>query len=143
RFAFNREDLEEEVRLNNKFKNTPLYEILIQLSKEANLKFKQVNNTINVDKINGLNAHNGKIDIYLQAVTITGRVTSGEDGEALPGANVVIKGTSSGTVTDIEGNYSIEVPGSEATLVYSSVGFITEEIVVGSRSVVDITLMPD
>ena len=76
-------------------------------------------------------------------VTVTGTVISGENEEALPGVNVVIKGTTSGTVTDIEGNYSIEVPGTETTLVFSSVGFVSEEVVVGSRSVIDITLAPD
>ena len=56
----------------------------------------------------------------LQGRTITGKVTSSEDPSGLPGANVLIKGTAQGTVTDVEGNYSLEVPGDDAILVFSS-----------------------
>jgi len=76
-------------------------------------------------------------------VTVTGKVISGENEEALPGVNVVIQGTASGTVTDIQGNYSIEVPGTETILVFSSVGFVLEEVLVGNRSVINITMSPD
>jgi hypothetical protein len=61
--------------------------------------------------------------------TITGRIMSAEDDEALPGVNVIVKGSGVGTITDIEGNYSIEVPENEhVTLVYSSVGYSQEEV---------------
>ena len=79
----------------------------------------------------------------MQGVTVTGKVSSSEDNEGLPGANVIVKGTSTGTVTDVEGNYSLEVPDGNATIVYSSVGYTTAEIVVGSRSTIDITLNVD
>ena len=75
--------------------------------------------------------------------TVTGTVTSKEDSEPLPGVNVVIKGTSTGTVTDIQGHYSLVVPDSETTLLFSSIGFVSEEIVVGNRSVIDVSLTPD
>jgi TonB-dependent starch-binding outer membrane protein SusC len=73
---------------------------------------------------------------------VTGRV-SATDGAALPGVSVVVKGTTDGTMTDADGKYSITVPSSEATLLFSYVGHITEEVVVGERSVVDISLTPD
>lgn len=74
---------------------------------------------------------------------VTGKITSGEDGSALPGVNVILKGTATGTITDIDGNYSISVPGGEAVLTYSSVGFKGQEIPVGNQSVLNLTLMPD
>jgi hypothetical protein len=56
---------------------------------------------------------------------------SAEDDEALSGVNVIVKGSGGGTITDIEGNYSIEVPENEdVTLVYSSVGYSQEEVAV-------------
>jgi TonB-dependent starch-binding outer membrane protein SusC len=61
----------------------------------------------------------------------------------LPGVNVVIKGTVQGTVTDINGNYSIDVPGPQSNLVFSSVGYLSEEITVGSRSVINVSLTAD
>ncbi|MBS1542896.1 MAG: TonB-dependent receptor [Bacteroidetes bacterium] len=78
-----------------------------------------------------------------QERSVTGRVTASEDGAALPGVNIVIKGTTSGTVTDSEGKYSLSVPSDGGTLVFSFVGFATQEIAIGSRSVVDVALEVD
>jgi len=75
-------------------------------------------------------------------VVITGTITSEDDGETLPGVNVLEKGTNNGVVTDINGKYRINV-GENATLIFSSVGYTTEEIAVGNRSVIDIAMLPD
>jgi TonB-dependent SusC/RagA subfamily outer membrane receptor len=80
---------------------------------------------------------------FAQQGVVTGRVTSQEDQGGLPGVNVIIKGTSQGSVTDVEGNYTIEVPGPEAVLVFSSVGYVTEEVIVGSQSVIDRMMVAD
>ena len=61
----------------------------------------------------------------------------------LPGVNVIIKGSSKGTVTDVDGNYKIDVPSEETVLEFSSVGFVKEEITVGNRVVIDMSLTPD
>jgi TonB-linked SusC/RagA family outer membrane protein len=74
--------------------------------------------------------------------TVSGKVTSGEDGSPLPGVSVVVKGTSTGTTTDVEGSYKIAAPDN-STLVFSYVGFVTQEVQVGPRSVVDVTLASD
>ena len=79
---------------------------------------------------------------YAQVV-VSGTVISGEDNSALPGVNVVIQGSSTGTTTDIEGMYKLEVPGSETVLVFSSVGFNPTEVTVGNQSVIDVTMSPD
>jgi TonB-linked SusC/RagA family outer membrane protein len=73
--------------------------------------------------------------------TVSGKVTD-DTGEGLPGVNVVIKGTTNGTTTDLDGNFSISVDQG-ATLVFSSVGFDEQEVAVGSRTVIDITLGSD
>ena len=75
--------------------------------------------------------------------TISGNIMSEDTNESLPGVNVSIKGTVQGTITDIAGNYQIDVPGSESTLIFSSVGYVTQEIVVGNRSVINLVLAPD
>jgi TonB-linked SusC/RagA family outer membrane protein len=80
--------------------------------------------------------------LYAQGRTVSGKVVDGEDNSAMPGVNVIVKGTSEGTVTDFDGNYSLNVP-ENTTLVFSFVGYQTEEIEVGNRSVIDVTLMPD
>ncbi len=76
-------------------------------------------------------------------IRVTGKVTSADDGSALPGVNVVVKGTSTGGVTDIDGNYSIEVPGNNATLVFSFIGFASQEIPVNNRSTINVSLSQD
>jgi TonB-dependent starch-binding outer membrane protein SusC len=76
-------------------------------------------------------------------IKITGRVTSSSSGEPLPGVNIIIKGTTTGVVTDIDGNYTINVPDEKTILVFSFIGFLSEEVTVGSQTVIDITLIDD
>lgn len=83
------------------------------------------------------------IEVVNQGVTITGKVSSDDEPEGLPGVNVVVKGTSQGSVTDVSGNYSLEVPGDESILVFSSVGYTSEEITVGTNSVIDVVMVID
>ncbi len=75
--------------------------------------------------------------------TITGKVTDDTDGSSLPGVNILVKGTTIGTITDVDGNYRITAPDDAITLVFSSVGFETQEIEIGGRSVIDLALTPD
>ena len=75
-----------------------------------------------------------------QQRTVTGKVTSAEEG-TLPGVNIVIQGTLQGTVTDVDGIYSIDVPGPEAVLVFSSVSFSTQTITVGNRSTINVVMV--
>ncbi|MEQ6120441.1 TonB-dependent receptor [Reichenbachiella sp. MALMAid0571] len=74
---------------------------------------------------------------------ITGTVTSVEETDGLPGVNVLLKGTSIGTITDINGRFSLNVPDENSILVFSSVGFIKQEIIVGNRATIDISLKAD
>ncbi len=74
---------------------------------------------------------------------ITGTVTDGAAGESLPGVSIIIKGTTLGTVTDINGRYRISVPDNNAVLVYSFLGFRSQEILVGFNSEIDVGLLPD
>lgn len=80
---------------------------------------------------------------WAQERTVSGKVTSIDDGTALPGVNVVLKGTTTGTVTDIDGNFTLTLPTGEGTLVFSFIGLATEEISVGSRSVIDVQMSQD
>ena len=75
--------------------------------------------------------------------TISGTITDGEDGGALPGVNVVVKGSTVGTVTNIEGGYSLRVPADAQTLVFTSVGYTRQEVEIGNRTTIDLDLAPD
>jgi TonB-linked SusC/RagA family outer membrane protein len=74
---------------------------------------------------------------------VTGTVTEQESGESIPGVNVIVKGTSSGVITDIDGNYSINVPQERTTLVFSFIGYRTQEISIGNRNQIDVQLETD
>ena len=80
---------------------------------------------------------------WAQDRTISGTVTSEEGGEALPGVNVLVKGTTVGTVTDIEGNYRISVPELADSLSFSFIGFGEQTVALGNQSTVDIALSSD
>jgi iron complex outermembrane receptor protein len=80
---------------------------------------------------------------FAQAQTdLTGNVADAQTGEGLPGVNILIKGTTSGTVTDFDGNYTLSTSETDI-LVVSFVGFLSQEIVVGNKSVIDIRLELD
>lgn len=80
--------------------------------------------------------------VMAQERVITGTITD-ETGATMPGVNVLLKGTSSGTATDASGNFRLNIPNDQATLVISFVGYATSEIQVGSRSVVNVQLAAD
>ncbi|WP_035916736.1 SusC/RagA family TonB-linked outer membrane protein [Flavimarina sp. Hel_I_48] len=75
--------------------------------------------------------------------TITGQVVSSDMIEGIPGVSVSIKGENGGTITDLDGNYSIEVKSENPTLIFSYLGFKSQELPVGQNTVVDITLESD
>lgn len=79
---------------------------------------------------------------WSQGRTVTGKVTAVDDGSSLPGVSIVEKGTSNGTVTGADGNYSITV-GDNATLVFSFVGYKTQEVAVGTQTTLNVSLAVD
>ena len=80
------------------------------------------------------------LSAWAQERVVSGKVTAQEDASALPGVNVVLKGTTNGTVTDADGNYKLNIPAAGGALVYSFIGLQTSEILIGDRSVIDVAL---
>ena len=78
----------------------------------------------------------------IQERNVTGKVTD-DKGEPLPGVNILIKGSARGTITDMEGNYRINIPGEAVTLVFSFVGYQSQEVNVAGRTSIDIVLRED
>jgi TonB-linked SusC/RagA family outer membrane protein len=85
----------------------------------------------------------GVLTAQAQARTITGTVTGSDDNQPLPGVNVLVTGTSRGTVTDINGTYSLELREGENSISFSFIGFKTQTVEVGDRAVVDVVLASD
>ena len=77
--------------------------------------------------------------VTLQQKMVSGGVHD-ENGDSLPGVTVLEKGTGNGTITDAEGKYSLTVSGTDAVLVFSFVGMKTQEIIIGNRTIIDVSL---
>lgn len=126
-------DLERPVSLQAK--NRPVSEVLNQALEGTGIRYTLL------DKIIVLSPENE--NLIEQGITITGKVVSGTDEQPLPGVNVIEKGTNNGAVTDIDGNYRITVGSEDATLAFSYVGYLTEEIALNGRTQIDVSLAED
>ncbi len=82
------------------------------------------------------------LPLVLAQIEISGTITD-ENQDPLPGANVIVKGSTSGTVADLEGNFNLTVPNADAILIFSYTGYATQEIPVGSQTVFNLTLRSD
>lgn len=136
-------DLNRKVRINlTPDSNRSVYDILMEVSKQSNLKFRQVNNGISASPIQKQEEKNSinRFEVF-EEIDIAGRITD-ENNQGLPGASVLIKGTINGTTTDLDGNYKLSVP-EDATLAISFVGYTTQEIVVGTQSTIDLQMEVD
>ncbi|MFC4873541.1 SusC/RagA family TonB-linked outer membrane protein [Negadavirga shengliensis] len=132
----NKLHLEQEVALEKR--RMTLEEMLVAISGSTDLKFKQMNETIAVS-LKETNPSHKKEEV---SITVSGRVQDGETGEYLPGVSVIVKGKNRGTVTDIDGAYSLQVDQGDV-LVFSYVGFRQEEVLVNNQSSIDVKLTMD
>lgn len=78
-----------------------------------------------------------------EGITIKGKVVDDALKEGVPGANVSVKGTTIGTITDMDGNYTLDVPSKESVLVISFIGYVTQEITIGNQKIINVTLKED
>ena len=118
--------------------------LLKMIANETGLEFRQINNTINVKPTRPPapkpEIKETKVNEYDRE--ISGKVTD-QNGLPLPGANVLVSGTNLGTTTDVDGNYRLTVPDESVMLVFSYIGYTTEEVEIAGRSVIDMVMLPD
>ncbi|BDD05305.1 SusC/RagA family TonB-linked outer membrane protein [Aureibacter tunicatorum] len=156
KFGFVDGDFDITQQVSVRVDNADLDEVLDQLSDQANLEFMKTGKSVMV-KSRKTKASSTKADRFSReqkgvedirsAQTQEKQVLSGKvkdsTGESIPGINIVVKGTSRGTMTDFEGNFTLKVDEGDAILVVSGVGFQTQEIAIGNRSTFDIVLQAD
>ncbi|WP_138475670.1 SusC/RagA family TonB-linked outer membrane protein [Dyadobacter bucti] len=147
RFLYNHThvDVSEKVNVNVRsvsvpkaldeiFRNTDIgYKISgrqVILYKRANLRLDSVS----------LKTHDEMLRSGAPVFLVSGKVTT-SSGEAIPGVNVLLKGRQSGTTTDLSGSYSIEVPGESAVLIFSYIGFVTQEVEIKKQTNISVTLI--
>ncbi len=144
-FVCSSEQMRRAARVTLNVTNQPLKEVLDEIFENQPLIYTLKNKTIVVqDKPTvavGLAAEY-PTETIVETIPVRGRVVD-EKGEALPGVSILVKGTQKGMITDTEGKFSIEVPDKDAVLVFSFVGYVSQEIVVGNRNLIEIALSED
>lgn len=116
-------------------------EVLASISTQARVSFKRVNESIGLALAKNTQELPDVIEKIAVQRAVSGSVTD-ENGEGLPGATVVEKGTTNGTITDIDGNFKLEVP-DDAVLVVSFVGYESQEVSIAGLSEINVTLVLD
>ncbi|SHM58273.1 TonB-linked outer membrane protein, SusC/RagA family [Cyclobacterium lianum] len=144
-FVYSNQEFDQQLKVTVPPQTRSLSDLLTAIARQTGLSFRQVNNNINVKKSGLLGTHPKQSGPEKDRfdVVISGTVSSADDGTTLPGVNVTIKGTTTGTVTDVDGNFMIQVPEGDVVLVFSFVGFEKQEVIVGSQSTINVTLEPD
>lgn len=144
--SYGRTDLMRERRVNLELKNVTVLEALYKVVEGMNITF-QLSPTGYVIVLPGPEPlpepeapADEPVRYELAAFQVSGQVTSAEDGEPLPGVNIVVKGTTIGTTTDSNGRYTIEAPTSLDTLVFSFIGYQTQEVPILARSTLNVQL---
>lgn len=134
-FLYSNRLIDVDRKVNIHADNHQIGEILDGLFSSSDVEYVVIDRQI----ILSPGKHLADIKMKLQPVTITGTVTN-QSGDPLPGVNVVIKGTNQGNITNSNGEYSVEGVPEDATLVYSYVGMITQEIPVRGQTNIDVVL---
>ena len=119
-----------------------LAEVLMQISRDSHLKFRRINENIYVSKRKRQQSEIVADLIDVMFIDIRGKVLD-ENGEGLPGVSIVVKGTTIGTSTDIDGEYVLRVPDDATILVFSFIGYEAQEVAIVGRTQVDVTMQPD
>jgi TonB-linked SusC/RagA family outer membrane protein len=144
KFAYSPEIVEEEKKVSVNVQNTRLADVLSTLL-GPEVSFKVIGKQIVLMPLSELAALEEKERTAIESnpvQKVTGKVTDAT-GAPIPGVNVVVKGTTTGTVTDADGVYSFDIPDGDVTLVFSFIGYATQEVAVGGRATIDVTLEDD
>jgi len=146
-FVYNNELLQHSNKVSFEVVNGSVEEVLAKSFESQPLTYILLDNTIVVKPKAEIPSVENELDIF-PPVRVKGYVTN-ENGESLPGVSIVLKGTGKGTVTGISGDFELDVPDEDAVLVFSFIGYSTQEVKVASLGVlegelqINISLMPD
>lgn len=136
-FSFDKKDVNENISLVLSKGNASVESILKEVASQTTLGFRQVNDQIDIRLAK--TEQTPKAPIVDR--TIKG-VIKDEEGQPLPGATISVQGTTTGTVSDLDGSYSLTVPDG-AVLVFSYIGYEAQTVSIGNQSVIDVTMKMD
>lgn len=150
KFSYNSKSIKRAKNVNLNLNNETLESALNKLLAPNNFQYLQQGNTIILRPFVSNDNNNlsviestETIKALVNEITIKGRVLSLENKEPLPGVSISIKGTTRGTTTNINGEFTISVPSEKSVLLFSFVGYLKQEIVIGSKSNFTVSLVQD
>lgn len=141
RFAYNEQLMKRRYTVDLHISNGDLRQVLETIAQQTSFNFKRINDNIYVFA----RAAPGVVveETTEETRTVTGTVIDGETNEPLPGASVLVTGSTIGTITDIDGTFSLSFPDRYTSLSVSYTGYLTTEINVENQTTVSVTLQPD
>lgn len=142
KFAYKKNILDRKTRLSFGQQHTSLADLLRCISRQTHLGFRRVNEIIYINRKKNTLIFEVLESQTRKERTVSGKVTD-ENGQGLPGASVLVKGTTLGTITNVEGHYTLDIPSDAAILVFSYVGYLQEEVEIGKKTIIDLQLVPD
>lgn len=141
-FGYDRHIIQEKLHLKLSVNGDNLHDILQSVAEQAKVRFKRINRTIYVLPAEG--GDNGLPGVEeARAGVVSGTVVDGETGEPLVGVSIVVAETTVGTTTDVEGRYSLSLPEGAQKLIFSFIGYVNEEVLIGNQSVIDVSMTTD
>jgi TonB-linked SusC/RagA family outer membrane protein len=139
KFALDKKILKSKPKVS--VEENTIGDVLSSISSQAKLNFRQVNDVIAVTEPKGKDTT--PVEVLIYDKNIQGKVIDSETGDPLIGATVKVKGTQIGTITDVDGNFSLSVPDDAEFLVVSYVGFLSQEVALGNQTLFNVSLDPD
>ena len=136
--AYSKEFVDTKQLVSISVKNASLKEALNNLLKKTNIGY-----SISGDKLLLFDRKIGNTKDPIKKVKVRGQVTDQVTAEPMVGVSILVKGGKEGTITDIDGNYTLSVPSDKAVLVYSYIGYTSQEVTVGQQSTINILLKED
>jgi TonB-linked SusC/RagA family outer membrane protein len=138
-FFYNKKEINIEKKVTLNVADQSVNEVLNTMFSGSQIKYSMVSDYIILTK----DGNEVAVIKAIQQKTVTGRITDLSTGEPIPGVNILVEGTTVGTTSDLDGKYSIVVPGEDAVLLFSFVSYLNEKVPVSGKSVINVDLSPD
>ena len=153
---YNNDDIDVNEKVSIDVENSRVETILDEILESKNIDYQVVDRHIvlssrNADvnssqpdsrnfNLNSINNRSDQVEVRQQEITVSGTITAKESGEPLPGVNIIVENTTVGTISDLDGKYTINVPDASASLSFSFVGYVQQVIPINGQSTIDVVL---
>lgn len=139
-FSYNERDVNLSQNVSVTPQESSVYEVLLSISRQSRVNFKQIDNTIFIQK--PPRKSSPKVEVP-ESFSVSGTVYDQATRDPLPGVSVILKESGTGTTTDLDGNFSLSVPSNNSMMIFSFIGYLKQEIAVGEERTFRVSLTED